>query len=527
MPSLPPALADVAAARPPSRALPAVRRTGKEARPAPQDGGPAFRFVLTLALYAVPLLVTLRPVGTPVCDPDVWWHLRVGQWVVEHQDVPATDPFSAYGQGRPWVAYSWLYEVLLYGLYSAFGLTGVVVYRAVMALAITAAVHRLVRRNRPPDLVAAGLTGACLLPLAMLFSERPWLFTILFGTLTLHGVLDLREGRRSILPWLLPAVFAAWANVHVQFVYGLALLVLACVAPVIDRRLRGGDEGTPARFGAAGWWKTVALTGACLCATLLNPYHARVYGVVVEYATQPGPFRFVNELKAPEFREPCDWAMLALAGAAAFALGRRRRLCSFDVLLLLASATLSFRARRDWWLVVVSAAAILSAGPFPASADAAHGVRWTFRTRAALVGALAALAGILGLVRGLSPDRLERTSAEVFPVAAARFVAERGYSGPLYNDFNWGGYLIRALPSLPVAVDGRTNLHGDDRLLRFGATWAGGPDWHDDPDLAAAGVVVADPRTPLASLLARDERFVPVYEDAVARVFVARRQAGP
>ena len=57
----------------------------------------------------------------------------------------------------------------------------------------------------------------------------------------------------------------------------------------------------------------------------------------------------------------------------------------------------------------------------------------------------------------------------------AAFVAERGYSGPLFNDFNWGGYLIWALPQLPVAIDGRTNLHGDERIQRFGSTWAGSP----------------------------------------------------
>jgi hypothetical protein len=441
--------------------------------------------------------------------------------VVEHRAVPETDPFSAYGQGKPWVAYSWLYEVLLFGLYSAFGLTGVVVYRAALSLAIAAAVHRFVLRCGLPDLFAAWLTAACLLALAMLFSERPWLFTILFGTLTLHAVLDLRDGRRTLLPLALPLVFVVWANVHIQFVYGLALLTLAVVAPAIDRCLRGGDVGSPTALGSRGWWRILALTVACWLATLLNPYFLRLYGVVVEYATQPGPFRFVNELKALEFREPCDWVMLGLTLAAAFALGRRPKVRSFDVLLLAGCAFLSFRARRDLWLVVLAAAGILSAGPFPT--QAVPGRQWTARLRAALAVCLAVMAVGLGIIRGLSPSRLERTAADVFPAAAARHIAEHGYPGPLYNDFNWGGYLIHELPSLPVAIDGRTNLHGDERLVRFGATWSGGPDWHDDPDLSAAGVVLADTHSPLAALLARDDRFTLVYEDALARVFIARQ----
>ena len=44
----------------------------------------------------------------------------------------------------------------------------------------------------------------------------------------------------------------------------------------------------------------------------MTPFHVRLYWVIVEYATQPGPFRWVNELKALEFREASDWVMLAL-----------------------------------------------------------------------------------------------------------------------------------------------------------------------------------------------------------------------
>jgi hypothetical protein len=218
--------------------------------------------------------------------------------------------------------------------------------------------------------------------------------------------------------------------------------------------------------------------------------------------------------------------MLGLTVAAAFALGRRQRLRSFDVLLLVGSAVLSFRSRRDLWVVVVASAGILSAGPFPAGSVSRLRI-WTARRLATLCAVLACLAAGLAIVRDLSPAGLERTAAKVFPTAATCFVEKHGYSGPLYNDFDWGGYLIHALPSLPVAIDGRTNLHGDQRLLRFGAVWAGARGWRDDPDLSAAGVIVANVQTPLASLLEGDSRFALVYEDPVARVFVARRPDGP
>jgi hypothetical protein len=477
------------------------------------------------ALFALPLAVALRPVGDPVFDPDVWWHLRVGQWVVDHHTVPTHDPFAA--GHKPWVAYSWLYEVVLYGLYRGLGLAGIIAYRAAMALAVVAALFRLVLHRDGHLLRGTALTAVGAAAVATLFSERPWLVTILLTILTTDTVLDLRAGKRTRLAWLLPAAFVVWANAHIQFVYGLAVLAIACVAPAVDRALgRPPAESSPpesaAVLGSPGWRRLVQLTAACTLATLVNHYHFRLYAVVLEYASQPGPYRYVDELKALEFRQPADWVLLALAAAATFALGRRRRVDTFEVLLLGLGGLLAFRCRRDVWLLVTASLAVL-AGTERGRVPAAYRVRLTPGRWAAVAGLLAAFAAALVWGRDLREEHLRQTVAGVFPARAAAAVIEKGYEGPLFNDFNWGGYLIWSLPHLPVALDGRTNLHGDERILRAGNTWAGGPGWRDDPDLAGAGVVVADAGAPLAGLLAQDPRFELAHDDGVARVFVRRR----
>lgn len=460
---------------------------------------------MVAAVYAIPIVVALRPVAKPVLDPDLWWHLRVGQWVAEHGAVPATDPFSCYGLDKPWIAYSWLYELLVYGLYTLFGLAGIVIYRVAMAVAIVAALHRLIRRREPRFLVATGLTAAAALAMAPVYSERPWLFTILFTVLTLDALLELRGGRYSHWMLLLPMMFALWANLHIQFIYGLMLLGLACVTTAFN-------------------WRLILLSGLCASATFLNPYHARVYGVVLEYATQLAPFRCVNELRALEFREPCDWVMLLLGAAAVFALGQRQRRNTFEMILLAIAGIFAFRSRRDLWLLVVVSSTILAMHNMRPISTAAR-FALTPRRWAMVAAMVAVLIGVLAWKRDLSAENLRRTVAEVFPEGAVRVVAERGYEGPLFNDFNWGGFLIWSLPQRPVLVDGRTNLHGDERILRLGNTWAAGPGWRDDPDLAAAGVIIADAQSPLGCVLVLDERFQLVHEDAVARVFIPRRSS--
>ncbi len=141
---------------------------------------------------------------------------------------------------------------------------------------------------------------------------------------------------------------------------------------------------------------------------------------------------------------------------------------------------------------------------------------------------LAASALFLALVawgRGLSEAHLEESIARSFPDESAAFVEREKLEGPVFNDYDWGSYLIWRLPGRLVAIDGRTNLHGDDRILRSRATWSGAPGWQDDEDLQRSATVIAPKGSPLTALLAKDPRFVRVHDDDVATVFT--RKKGP
>ena len=105
-------------------------------------------------------------------------------------------------------------------------------------------------------------------------------------------------------------------------------------------------------------------------------------------------------------------------------------------------------------------------------------------------------------------------------------VRAKGYAdtlhGPVFNDFNWGGYMIWAL-RMPVSIDGRAAFYGDEAIDRSIATWNAEPDWASDPQLKAAGVVIGPVKAPLTQVLRMDPRFRLLYEDGLAAVFVARR----
>jgi hypothetical protein len=475
--------------------------------------------VLIACVYLLPLWATLRP----VMDADVWWHLRTGQWLIENQALPATDPFCEATSGKPWVVYSWLYAIIFYGAHAGLGLSGLLWFRVVLCLGVVTAFYRLIASREPRFLAASLLTGLISLALLPLLTERPWLVSILFAVVTLGVILEARAGRWRGAYWLLPGVFALWANMHIQFVYGLCLLALACAAPLLDRMLGWSDEASSA---AASWRKLAGLAAACLLATLFNPYHLRLYQVVLDcMALQASAFP-INELQSLEFRSAWEWAVLGLALLSAFRLGRRQRLSSFQVLLLAGAVICAFRSRRDVWLVAVAAAALIPSGKRRATNGNVAILEGPFPlTRKRLAAAalvVMAMAGLMAWSRNLSEPELRRAVAEAYPTRAAAYVQSRGWRGPLFNDYNWGGYLMWQLPALKVSIDGRASLHEGRRLQRSADTWAGNPGWQDDPELAAANVVIGWRSAPLATLLRTDDRFELAFEDDLAVVFVRR-----
>jgi hypothetical protein len=108
----------------------------------------------------------------------------------------------------------------------------------------------------------------------------------------------------------------------------------------------------------------------------------------------------------------------------------------------------------------------------------------------------------------------------IYPVQAINFLHEHPQPGPLYNTYDWGDFITWYMPEYPVAIDGRTDLYGDEIDMRFYATQNGDPSYVDDPYLKQANLILVPKQKPLSRLLASDSQFNLIYEDSLAMVFV-------
>jgi hypothetical protein len=113
----------------------------------------------------------------------------------------------------------------------------------------------------------------------------------------------------------------------------------------------------------------------------------------------------------------------------------------------------------------------------------------------------AGVIAIAGHAMGVTTEALLASLRQRFPVDAADFIESERLEGPMYNDYNWGGYLMWRLPQRKVSIDGRTYVHSTDYILRSLRNWRAEPGWDADPELAAAGFVVGSKHWPLTTAL--------------------------
>lgn len=463
--------------------------------------------VITL-LFAVTAINAVR--SAPGVNIDMWWQMSAARWILHHHAFPHVAIYANLKPQPAWHAYSWLYELILYGLYRSFGLAGVLGYITVMVLAILAAFYRMTGRVQHDFFPAIALALVGAIVLMPVYTPRSWLFSIFFFILQLDLLHRARSmGQWKLLLWLLP-LYVLWANIHIQFIDGLVVLGATACEPLFQRFWPWPQESTL----SAG--KLFGILGGCIAATWVNPYGWSLYVSAYKLVSESYVFNYISELGAIPFRMWQNYLFLALVIGAAVVLARRKTPDLWRWMLFAGGLIVSFRSYRDIWFLTAIAIMILAEGiSFKASAPRPlPKLLWP-----AIATVVIAVALGESYMIGVSNPELKKVEYEAMPVRAVDVALAKKYPGPVFNTYEWGGYLIWRMRQ-PVAIDGRAAVYGGKRIKRIVDTWTGRPNWNQNPSLRAANLVIAPLKDALTQILRDDPDFREVYQDKTAVLFV-------
>ncbi|HLE29284.1 MAG TPA: hypothetical protein VI793_14250 [Anaerolineales bacterium] len=472
-------------------------------------------------------------------DTDTWWHLRAGQWILEHRAVPLTDPFSHTRAGADWKYPGWLVEVPMYWLFANFSYAGLNLFTAVCVTLTFVFVHRSCEGH--PFLKAFTLVLAAAAS-GVYWAARPHIVSFLLAGAFAY-ILHLYRWRGVNRLWALPPLMALWANAHGGFAIGFIFIALTLAGQALALVWRvltaGRAQGEPS-VPSAGHTGDVGLPGlawlagiglACAVAVMLNPSGPAM--LLYPFKTVSiGVLRdFIQEWQTPDFhrREAQPFLWLLFATLAAIGLSRRRVNLT-DLLLVTGVAYLGFLAGRNVALLAIVAPPVVTRHVAAGWADIRERLpAWTAPSaeiadqRAIVVNwillSVVTLAALLKVLIPLQPSVNEAEIARTLPVGAADYVRRVRPPGPLFNAYNFGAYLAWALyPDYPVYVDGRTDLYDDAFLREYLHISLGRPGYQAALDKYGVNLVIVESNSLLSDALTRDG-WLAVYSDPVAAVY--------
>jgi hypothetical protein len=386
-------------------------------------------------------------------DPDVWWHIKVGETILATHRFPTTDPYSFTAAGQPWLAYEWLGEVLLATANRMGGLVGLDILLIVIGSAIMIALYAfatLVCGNSKAGFVA---TAILLLLAGVSFSLRPQMIGYFFLVITLILLERFRQGHHKSI-WLLPPLMLLWVNTHGSWIIGLGTIFVYWISGLTDFRI-GNLE---ARRWPPDDRRRIAFSFLlCLLTLPITPYGTRIAFSPFEYAfSLPLNSKYIREWQPMAFNLGPGKMFLGLLLAFILAqvlLGTTWKM--HELALCLCGITMACLHIR-FLLVFV---------PFFIPFLARILARWmpryeTSKDKFTLNAALmACLAAAMIYYHPLRSD-LQRSVTDQFPVKAVEYVRQHPLPGPTFNNYGFGGYLIwSGGPESKVFIDGRGDLY--------------------------------------------------------------------
>lgn len=405
-----------------------------------------FQVVLTMIVLAVPFLLA----RTGINDPDIWWHLRNAEYLVQHHHVPDRDLYSFTVPGYPWINHEWLSEVPYYFAWRAFGIVGVKSLSLLLIWVIL--VELLYLSSRESGNFKAAVAACCFAGFLSSVSFGPR--TILFGYVYLVSLLIVlqRLRQKGTAPlWVLPLLFCLWANTHGSWLIGLIIFSI-----VIGAGLVKGSWGLiDAKPWSTSQIRKLAISwGLSVAALFVNPFGARLVTYPLDLAfRQKLNIAHVAEWVSVDFHTLRGKMVLGLIVVLLLtALVRRSRWTLTESLVLLFALYSGLTYIRFLVLLAIIAAPVIAKALdfFPP---------YRLELETPIVNAVVVIAMLCAMVHYWpKAAELQRSVDDDYPTQVLPYLKVHPPAGPMLNFYLWGGYLGWNNNDVKVFIDSRVDI---------------------------------------------------------------------
>jgi hypothetical protein len=432
----------------------------------------SFFGVLTLMLIGIQFIYAMY--HPDLNDPDIWWHMRNAQLLIQHHQFPRVDTYSFTAAGHPWINTEWLSEIPFYFAYRAFGLVGLksisfFILNAIFLLLL----YLCYKESRN---FKASVAGCCYATFLATVSFGPRTILIGYVYLVVLLIIFQRFRQRGSAPlWIIPPLFCLWANTHGSWSLGLILFFLIAASGLV--------EGAWGRIESRKWTpsqlKKITLTfAASLLALFVNPWGWRLVYYPFDLAfKQKLNITHVAEWVSVDFHDlRGKMVLILILGLFAAALLRNRRWQLGEILVLSFALYSGLTYIRFLVLLGIVVAPVLAQ-----ALDFFPPYRPELETPRVNIVVIAAL--MISMAYFWPREAKVRQSVEeTYPANIVPYLKAHPPQGNVLNFYLWGGYLGWHDPDFKTFVDSRVDIFEYSGVLKDYLTLLGADTFQHQPE---------------------------------------------
>lgn len=384
-------------------------------------------------------------------DPDFGWHYKYGEYITQNKRIPKENIYSYTFPEYKWANSYWISQVFFYLLYSNLGtvFSGILIAflsTLVLFSILKKADNQYENGNKPTLRTYFGLFIALIFFSNYKAVVRPLLFSSFFMLLLIYALFY----KQKYLKYT-PLLFLIWVNTHADFAFGLAILGIFNIHKVLTKGL---DKDYLLIYAAS-------LISVVI--TIINPFGLELWQTLLK---ETNPFQFWHISEWLPLKDKNFMYMYYIFSA-----------------MVIASLIELKNKRENFWLII------------------SYSIFFTISARASYFARIAFLSGLFPIFdfitniskttteffKGKNKKKIEKTSKYVlytiflvsgiiftkkligaqktkiwakeagYPYEAIQYIKENPhkFKGNMFNQYNWGGFLIWQLPEHKTFIDGR------------------------------------------------------------------------
>ena len=399
-------------------------------------------------------------------EPDVWWQLRTGEYILEHHTVPHTDVFSYTYNGDPWFNVKWASEVLMAVVADILKPEFLMLLQYLVLLGVLLLIYGIYRQlslvmfgsKWPPGIGFYLALVIFLVGISYRLNARPEMMSHLMTCAYLYMFLHYYNHRSRLIFLLIPLQLI-WANLHEAFGVGLVLIVIFNAVVWFEHL---SLKKLKTRFSKKQLYLLGIVSIICLFVPAIHPMGASMLLQPLDIFGQLRENKFTTELWSFQHEEywnlPAYVAVFLFLAVLRFLLVRRKPrrnlfvVPNFYLWMFLAFSYLAVSAHRNipfFLFTAIPLTAIYLQQVIPLN-------RYSKLSFAALGGSVCIMVSSGMFYKAFLPRESYglKIDAKSTPIGAARFIEENQISGPAYVDYFSSSFLLWYLqPDFKTYVD--------------------------------------------------------------------------